>query len=190
MVTLTFRYEAREARLTALAVDDGPETYDLCTDHAERTRPPHGWTLHDERPVEAPTELPDADDLRSSRTVAVLAAALRGDQPGGEPADEEPVTDAPAAQELDTPGDEPSSRDSGREDDVAAQVDVAALDAIVEQPFDEVAGGDLLASADESDPQPQPEASDALTELRALSEHPDPPPPPPGRTVPGARRPD
>lgn len=201
MVTLTFRYETREARLTALAVDGGPETYDLCTDHAERTRTPHGWTLHDERPVEAPTELPDADDLRSSHTVAVLAAALRGDGDGdgddAEPAADRPAdeTDAPdevAGVAADTP---PSAtdQDGARGDDVAIQVDVAALDAIVEQPFDDVSDADLLASTDEADPRPPSESgtsADALTELRALSEHPDPPPAPPARTVPGARRPD
>ena len=200
MVTLTFRYETREARMTALAVDGGPETYDLCTDHAERTRPPHGWTLHDERPVEAPTELPDPDDLRSARTVEVLAAALRGDDGGQDdaapttehPADEASATDdaavGPAAGPS-TTGEE--EREGG--DDVADQVDVAALDAIVEQPFDDAADADLLASPDEADPRPAPESgtsSDALTELRALSEHPDPPPTPPARTVPGARRPD
>lgn len=209
MVTLTFRYESREARMTALAVDGGPETYDLCTDHAERTRPPHGWTMHDDRPVEAPTELPDPDDLRSSRTVAVLAAALRGDEgdaeptPDVDPVDEVPEPDevaedavhtAPPAAEPDAVGsDEVGTDEVGSDDDVAAQVDVAALDAIVEQPFDDVADTDLLASPDEADPRPPAESatsSDALTELRALSEHPDPAPTPPARTVPGARRPD
>lgn len=203
MVTLTFRYESREARMTALAVDGGPETYDLCTDHAERTRPPHGWTMHDDRPVEAPTELPDPDDLRSSRTVAVLAAALRGDEGDAEPTpDADPVDDAPGPDEVaedaahaTPPAAEADEVDSDAlgGDDVAAQVDVAALDAIVEQPFDDVADTDLLASPDEADPRPPSESgtsSDALTELRALSEHPDPPPTPPARTVPGARRPD
>ena len=197
MVTLTFRYETREARMTALAVDGGPETYDLCADHAERTRPPHGWTLHDERPVEAPTELPGADDLGSSRTVAVLAAALRGDEVDAEPTADRPEDEAAGTDDaaVDAAATPPSAaeRDGGRGDDVAAQVDVAALDAIVEQPFEDISDADLLASTDEADPRPPSEAgtsADALTELRALSEHPDPPPPPPARTVPGARRPD
>ncbi len=96
------------------------ETYDLCGDHADRTRPPFGWSLKDDRPEEVPVDTPDVADLSSARTVAVLAAALRG---------------AP-----DEPGD-------------AAQVDVdtAALDAIVDQPFDDPSG-DLYGTVDETDP--------------------------------------
>lgn len=184
MVTLTFQYAEREARLTALAADGGPETYDLCADHAERTQPPHGWTLHDDRPADAPDDLPDADDLRSPNTVAVLAAALRG------------VTQSEAAP-ADSSGDDEPGVPEG--DDVAAAVDVDALDAIADQPIDDVEDGDLFASPDEADPRPSddPDASsDALTELSALSTEPDTPtttssePSTPARTVPGARRPD
>lgn len=186
MVTLTFQYAEREARLTALVADGGPETYDLCADHAERTHPPHGWTLHDDRPADAPGELPDADDLRSPNTVAVLAAALRGVTQASEapPVDDQPAGDSEPAV--------PAA------DDVAAAVDVDALDAIVDQPLDEVEDGDLFASPDEADPRPSsdPEtSSDALTELSALSSEPDTSTTPdtpstPARTVPGARRPD
>ena len=184
-MTLTFQYGARQARLSALAIDAGPETYDLCSDHAQRTRPPHGWTLVDDRPSEAPGEQPGADDLRSSRTVAVLAAALRGDP---RDADDEVVAAEPPgpAEPAPAPGPDPAT------DEVAAQVDVDALDAIVDQGFDDPgADRDLLGTPDEADPRP---SADALTELRALSE--DAPreeadvPTAPARTVPGARRPD
>ena len=141
--TLAFRYDQQHASLVPLAADGGPETYDLCGDHADRTRPPHGWTLQDERPTEPDAPPPDASDLGSERTVAVLAAALRG-----VPAD--PVVDeVPAA------------------DDV---VDTEALDAIVDQPFDEP---DLFGEVDGSDPvaddAPGPHSPEALSELSALS---------------------
>ena len=173
--TLAFRYDQQHALLVPLVADGGPETYDLCGDHADRTRPPHGWTMADERP-EDPAEAPDVDDLASDRTVAVLAAALRG-QPDGSPS--EPAADA--------------------------DVDVAALDAIVDQPFDEP---DLFGTVDEADPAVGTVAtapSYALSELSALSagvddepleaEVDDPEPAHvveqvPARTVPGAHRPD
>lgn len=178
--TLTFRYDEQHARLAALVPDGGPETYDLCGEHADRTRPPFGWSLKDDRPEEVSVDTPDVADLSSARTVAVLAAALRGDT--DEPADAQP----PA-------------------------VDTTALDAIVDEPFDDP-GGDLYATVDEADPVTgaYPQAPvDALSELSALSEHTDEPGPDPAadhdepdhdepdvveqvpaRTVPGAHRPD
>jgi len=57
-----------------------PQAYDLCSNHASRTRPPHGWTLRDRRPEEERrTDPPPVTpaDLGGERTVAVLAAALR-----------------------------------------------------------------------------------------------------------------
>lgn len=138
--TLAFRYHDQHASLVPLAPDGGPETYDLCGDHADRTRPPHGWTLADERPVEEHVEVPDATDLGSERTVAVLAAALRGTDGAGTPA-----------------------ADPDRD------VDTAALDAIVAEPFDEP---DLFGTVDEADPATDATATlpaDALTELSALS---------------------
>lgn len=89
--TLTFRYDHQHASLVPLVDDGGPETYDLCGDHADRTQPPHGWTLEDERPDELPVATPGPSDLGSERTVAVLAAALRGDA----------VEQAPAAVDRD-----------------------------------------------------------------------------------------
>lgn len=174
--TLTFRYDEQHATLAALVPDSGPETYDLCGEHADRTRPPFGWSLRDDRPEEVPVDTPDVADLSSARTVAVLAAALRGQ------ADESA-------------------------DGLHPEVDTAALDAIVDQPFDDP-GDDLYGTVDEADPVTDTESrapSDALSELSALSgrSHDQPGPDPdddrddpdvieqvPARTVPAAHRPD
>jgi hypothetical protein len=172
-VTLVFQYEARLAQLLVLQ-DGGPETYDLCGDHADRTKPPVGWTLQDDRPDDL-GGTPAAGDLGSPQTVAVLAAVLRRD--GGDGA----ATDA---------------SDAGVD-----AVDTAALDAIVEQAL---ADDDLLAAVDEpgldqpiepaTDVHGDAEADasvDALTELSALSlDVSSDPSPSSGRTVPAARRPD
>lgn len=173
--TLTFRYDQQHASIVPLVVDGGPETYDLCGDHADRTRPPHGWTCADERPDEPEATAPDASDLGSDRTVAVLAAALRG----------QPVDTVDTADEV-----------------AAAGVDVDALDAIADQPFDEP---DLFVEVDEADPQPDPapRSPEALSELSALSASSSAPVDAdddaheehgiveqvPARTVPGAHRP-
>lgn len=155
-----------------LLPDGGPETYDLCGDHADRTRPPHGWMLHDERPDEVPVDAPDSAELGSPQTVAVLAAALRG----------EPDSDAAT-------------------DPAPDAVDVGALDAIVDEPFD-APQVDLYGTADEADPTDDDRTAtvpaDALTELSALSGQPQPEADEddtsvieqvPARTVPGAHRP-
>ena len=174
--TLTFRYDQQHVSLVPLVADGGPETYDLCGDHADRTRPPHGWSLHDDRPTEPEAAAPDASDLGSEHTVAVLAAALRG-------------VPAPDAVVEKTPD--------------AAVVDTDALDAIVDQPFDEP---DLFGELDESDPvveaDPAPRSPEALSELSALSGDEEESAPGgdddahdgiveqvPARTVPGAHRP-
>ena len=162
--TLTFRYDKQHASLAPLVADGGPETYDLCGDHADRTRPPHGWTLRDDRPDEREVEAPVASELGSEHTVAVLAAALRG----------QPSATAPA------PSEAPAS------DDAVPTVDTAALDAIADAPFDEP---DLFATVDEADPVDQgnpvheaapedPEDDDAGVVEQV-----------PARTVPGAHRP-
>lgn len=87
--TLAFRYDSREAFLGPLVEQAGPELYDLCSDHAGKTRPPYGWTLVDERPDESPEGSPTPDVLGSEQTVAVLAAALRRepDEPSAPGAD-------------------------------------------------------------------------------------------------------
>lgn len=151
--------------LAALDPDERPETYDLCAEHADRTQPPHGWTLDDRRPDDdAEVGTPDADDLASPRTVAVLAAALHGAEP------------------------EVTAEHAGVEP-AAAEVDVQALDAIVEEPFADPGDLDLLATSDEAAAPAVDSSFDALQELSALSEDP-PGDPPSARTVPAARRPD
>jgi len=136
--TLGFSYAAREVELTTLARDPAPQTYDLCTVHAARTRPPHGWQLRDRRPDD--DRRPDARgavpaDLGGDRTVAVLAAALRA-VPG---AVSEDATAAPAAEVTAThPVDGPGA-------------DAATVAAAVETP-DAGAG----ASTRQSGPTPRP----------------------------------
>jgi hypothetical protein len=77
--SLVFSYATREAWLDQLA-EPVPQAYDLCSPHADRTRPPHGWELRDRRPLEdrvAAPAAPAAGPLDEDHTVAVLAAALR-----------------------------------------------------------------------------------------------------------------
>jgi hypothetical protein len=78
--SLVFSYATREAWLDQLG-DPVPQAYDLCSPHADRTRPPHGWELRDRRPLEdrgaAPDGAPGPGPLDEDHTVAVLAAALR-----------------------------------------------------------------------------------------------------------------
>lgn len=95
--TLEFSYATRTARLASLSDERSPEAYDLCANHADRTSPPHGWELRDER-LEEPEvgERPRPDQLDSPRTVAVLAAALRG----GQDEDASPVLDTDPLREA------------------------------------------------------------------------------------------
>lgn len=75
--TLVFSYSEQVARLVELLDEGEPQAYDLCPAHADRTRPPVGWELSDTRPLrsDSPRRLDDDE------TVAVLAAALRGETP-------------------------------------------------------------------------------------------------------------
>lgn len=95
--TLSFRYATREAWIEGLHGEPSPATYDLCGSHADRTRPPTGWGIVDQRPAEdqEPAEVAPPRELGDEHTVAVLAAALRAvpdrsSPPAGEvaPADE------------------------------------------------------------------------------------------------------
>ena len=160
--TLAFRYDQQQATLVPLLDDSGPETYDLCGDHADRTRPPHGWQLRDDRPDEPEADTPDASDLGSQHTVAVLAAALRG-----EPA----RTSAP---------DQPAG--------ATPEVDTAALDAIADEPFDEP---DLFAAVDEADPvaDSRPAPRTAAEDIGGHDDEAGVVGRVPARTVPGAHRP-
>ena len=45
---LTFEYSSRTVWLLDQG-DPDPAAIDLCTPHADRTRPPRGWTAHDRR---------------------------------------------------------------------------------------------------------------------------------------------
>lgn len=75
--TLVFSYSEQVARLVELLDEGEPQAYDLCPTHADRTGPPVGWELSDTRPPrsDSPRRLDDDE------TVAVLAAALRGETP-------------------------------------------------------------------------------------------------------------
>lgn len=97
--TLDFVYETREVRLDALRADPSPATYDLCESHADRTSPPYGWTLVDDRPEDPTERAPRLDDEQA--TVAVLAAALHPVAAGDEPEDDLAIdTITAAAAEL------------------------------------------------------------------------------------------
>ncbi len=77
--TLVFSYEEQVARLVDLTDEREPQAYDLCGRHADRTSPPRGWDMADARVPrdESPRRLSD------DSTVAVIAAALRGEAPAG-----------------------------------------------------------------------------------------------------------
>jgi hypothetical protein len=90
--SLVFSYGAREAQIVALLEERAPEAYDLCGQHAERTTPPHGWTLIDRRPADGePETAPSDEGYGGADTVAVLAAALRGPLDGASGARHDPV---------------------------------------------------------------------------------------------------
>jgi len=113
VATLSFSYAERQVDLAPLAEQREPQTYDLCTAHAARTRPPHGWQLRDRRPED--TRQPDVRpsvpaDLGGDRTVAVLAAALRA-VPGAVSEDAAP---APTAEIVPDPAPVASSAGPAR----------------------------------------------------------------------------
>ncbi|TVR19834.1 MAG: DUF3499 family protein [Nitriliruptor sp.] len=113
VATLSFSYAERQVDLAPLGERQEPQTYDLCTAHAARTRPPHGWQLRDRRPedIRQPDARPSVPaDLGGDRTVAVLAAALRA-VPGAVSEDAAP---APTAEIVPDPAPEPSSLGQAR----------------------------------------------------------------------------
>lgn len=85
-----------------------PESYDLCVGHAERTGPPHGWTLDDRR---RDPEEGAAAALGGERTVALLAQMLGRDRDGPDAGDVRPAQaglfddDGSDAATLDVPHD-------------------------------------------------------------------------------------
>ena len=46
---MTYQYARSLAWLDNLSVERDPHSYDLCTVHADRTKPPTGWHLEDRR---------------------------------------------------------------------------------------------------------------------------------------------
>lgn len=102
--TLTFRYDARQVLLDDLSQEREPDSYDLCVGHAERTGPPHGWTLDDRR---RDPEAGAAGTLGGERTVALLAQMLGRDRDGSGPAES-----GPAEVEVEVDVDPPSRADA------------------------------------------------------------------------------
>ena len=47
--TLAFDYASRRVWLHDLPIPRDPASYDLCSDHSERFRPPRGWEVEDRR---------------------------------------------------------------------------------------------------------------------------------------------
>ena len=167
--TLVFAYDEKQARLTGLLPERDPASYDLCTGHAERTSPPFGWTLTDERPPDddAPVDLSDED-----RTVAVISAALRA-------VPSAPDRSAPAPH--DDHGDTTSTPDTraprpvlaARDDDevqALSQAAEALADAEVEVALDELRG---LADEHQDQHQDEPETADVATMTLTLPFEPD-----------------
>lgn len=160
--SLSFRYETREAWLERLSEEPRPESYDLCSSHAARTRPPHGWQLRDRRPREEQVDgEPPAtpDHLGGEQTVAVLAAALRS-VPGG---DSPPVAQVPPSEPPPEAG-----PGAGRLEDTASPV--------LEPPRTDPPA---VPGPGDAEPPPEPEDAEPAPE-------PEPEPPRP-RPVPAAR---
>lgn len=82
-VTLSFRYDARQASLTDLSGEKHPACYDLCDGHADHLVVPRGWERLDRRTpgtTAPPSDVDDvvgspADDAQTDR-YAVLKAQL------------------------------------------------------------------------------------------------------------------
>jgi len=47
--TLAFDYASRRVWLHDLPTPPDPASYDLCSDHSDRFRPPRGWEVEDRR---------------------------------------------------------------------------------------------------------------------------------------------
>lgn len=48
-VLLSFDYDTRHVALRWSTDEHDPNILELCVDHADRFRPPHGWSLEDAR---------------------------------------------------------------------------------------------------------------------------------------------
>lgn len=83
-VTLSFRYDARQASLTDLSAQKHPADYDLCGAHADLMSVPRGWERLDRRtPASDPQPEPEGFWVEGSRRggdgeTAVGSSGLRG----------------------------------------------------------------------------------------------------------------
>lgn len=63
-VLLAFDYDSRHVALLWTGNDHDPNILELCVEHADRFRPPHGWTLEDAREqVIALRSVPETADV-------------------------------------------------------------------------------------------------------------------------------
>lgn len=100
--TLHFAYATREAVIEVVAPHPPPQTYDLCRDHAARTKAPHGWTLTDVRPDRPGSDAAEQEPVptltpgrfRRQDTISRLADALNDAADRGLAAREHPRLDA------------------------------------------------------------------------------------------------
>lgn len=46
---MSYDYEARIVWIESLHIEDHPMNHDLCSKHADRSTPPQGWELRDDR---------------------------------------------------------------------------------------------------------------------------------------------
>lgn len=159
------RYADQAAVLTDLTVEASPERYDLCGAHADRTRPPRGWSLDDDRSDDVVVPVVPQGPRSVDDTVALLAAALHDDRTA-EPYDT-PAVVAPLRHDLD-------------DDQVAEHVDELADSAGPDRPADEgdgvMADEPLFSDAAEVD---APSAADTLFDAAPSAS---------GRRVPAAGR--
>lgn len=132
--TLAFRYDQQQAWLTPLVQDKTPATYDLCGPCADRTAPPRGWELVDERPdLDGPaTAVATSDPVRDA-----IAAALRGEAPPSTPPPAPapslsivrdvpaPVAPAPASPAPPSPGEFVEADESAARTDAEPEVAAA-----------------------------------------------------------------
>ncbi len=102
-------YAGKQVTLVPLMDLRDPRFLEVCPPHAEGMDVPRGWKLVDERDEEptTPSGPPTAEEMGSSATVAVLAAALREAPEQDEPGPPEPIAAVPALDELPAASDLP-----------------------------------------------------------------------------------
>lgn len=109
-------YAGKQVTLVPLLDERDPRFLEVCPSHAEGMDVPRGWDLVDERGEEAPAPVgpPSAEEMGSSSTVAVLAAALRG-----VPSEDDA---APTDAVVDDRSDDAATEDHGLDDEPTADV--------------------------------------------------------------------